>query len=113
MISLPGKGRTQEVPELCPLPGKQGEVSCQAAGCDENQSSNSCILSSAKFQKGGVADKIRVCAGSQVVCLLSSRSFSMTPSLPPRGVGGRKDALCLQARAAASMVPGLPRRCGT
>ena len=40
-------------------------------------------------------------------------SFSMTPSLPPRGVGGRKDALRLQARAAASTVPGLPRRCGT
>ena len=81
LISLPGKGRTQEVPELCPLPGKQGEVSCQAARCDENQSSNSCILSSAKFQKGGVADRIRVCAD-----LFILMSFSILTS------GGFRDA---------------------
>ena len=38
----------------------------------------------------------------------SMLSFSMTPSLAPRGAGGRQDALCLQAGAAASTVPGLP-----
>ena len=64
-----------------PPPWETGRGLCQAARCDENQSSNSCILSSAKFQKGGVADRIRVCAD-----LFILMSFSILTS------GGFRDA---------------------
>ena len=43
------------------------------------------LSSSAKFQKGGVADMISVCAGSQVACLLILMSLSGSSGFPASG----------------------------
>lgn len=43
------------------------------------------LSSSAKFQKGGVADMISVCAGSQVACLLILMSLSDSSGFPASG----------------------------
>ena len=57
--------------ELCPLPwgiGRGYIVRTQLPElCDKDQGSKVLHSSSAKFQKGGVVNKIRVCVRSQVV----------------------------------------------
>ena len=50
--------------ELCPcLPGNRKRLCSQAGVCDKEQCSNS-LFFLLQFHKSGVADKIRVCAGS-------------------------------------------------